>query len=222
MAGRKKPSFKVTYTITYTYTQDDEPAAEDEINDLFDEDGGVYNAGAIDQAVRLLASVFKLTEREMWKRIFVAGILYLLEKMDLMGHKSAQAFRIALFTRDRAVSQNGQRQIQFIRDTTSDEEWADFCKTHGVDPDGYVRKVFASAKATADMFNWNAQVSQWLSRILSDGEEHDPSELEAMAKRDGLVKTAKDWNNVRVLASRLGYSSQRNRGKWKLVPKEMP
>ena len=92
------------------------------------------------------------------------------------------------------------------------DEFVVACEEYGIDWESVLvgRFTFHTTSET-----WTAKARRCLASYLQDREQHTVDSIRSRATEDGLIEKEMDWNKLKVLAHREGYSSAGDYGKWK-------
>lgn len=156
-------------------------------------------------------SALKCSRTDAINEVFLAGMVALPERKDLAGKVDNQAIAIYSKWREVVSGESKQTMLEQIYEAMDLQEFREFCEQYGVDHEQFLKAYMMSPPTTQAK---SKTMENWLKYILGDGEEYQIVDVRAAAEIEEVVQNDSDWNLMKNVASRMGYSSGGKRGYW--------
>lgn len=100
-------------------------------------------------------------------------------------------------------------ELQKIRSSLNDEEWEQWCEQTNHNPDEV-------SEYSIQLPNRSDSIRSFLLELLADGNPLSTTDIRQSMIKAGIIQDS-DWNNVRVIANRLGLNKNAPYGHWQLL-----
>lgn len=153
----------------------------------------------------------KCSRSDAINEIFLAGMEALPKREDLADKVDNRA--IAIYSKWRKIvsSDSTQTMLEQIYETMELNEFREFCEQSNVDHERFLKAYMMNPPTTQAK---SKTMESWLNYILGNGEEYQIADVRDAAEIEQIVQDDSDWNLMKNVASRMGYSSGGKRGYW--------
>lgn len=145
---------------------------------------------------------------------FTEGLELLANSEKLEGKLDKRGFAISRKWLEKQVKVIEKEQLEYIYEQSTLEEFKQFCEKNEIDHESFLEDyqlhlptVRAKSKVMED----------WIGYMLASDVEVEVDSIRQAAEVKGIVANEDDWNLMKNIASRKGYSGNARRGYWKLI-----
>lgn len=174
--------------------------------------GSAEEVLVIDQQFLKVWAAIGDSRTKVINKIFQAGLETLMESDELEGQIDKTGFNIYRKMQEVNSRLMQKNNLEFLYEHLELDEFIQFCDSNKLDHETFLidyRAAPPSRQARSKIIN------DWLKWRLADGEYHPVVEIrEAMIEQDVIINN--DWDYVKNIASREGYSNNDKRGHWKI------
>jgi hypothetical protein len=156
-------------------------------------------------------AALKCSRTDAINEIFLAGMKALPEREDLADKVDNKAISVYLKWREVVAGESTQTMLEQIYEAMELEEFREFCDHNSIDHERFLKAYMMNPPTTQAK---SKTMESWLNYILGDGEEYEASDVRSAAEIEQVVHNDSDWNLMKNVASRMGYSSGGRRGYW--------
>lgn len=150
---------------------------------------------------------------EAINHIFTVGLEQLAGSKELEGKIDKRGLAIFRKWQKLRVRVIEKEQLEFIYEQSTPEEFKQFCEENEVDHESFLKDYqlrLPTPKAKSKV------MEEWIGYTLAGDVEVEVGSIRQAAEMEGVVSSEDDWNLMKNIASRKGYSSNARRGYWKL------
>lgn len=147
-------------------------------------------------------------------RAFSEGLRVLADSKELEGKIDSRSLAIFKKWQEIQAKISERSQLELIYEHTDPQEFQEFCNKNDIDYEAFLQRYrldLPSNKAKSKVLD------DWIRYYLADGNEADVHDIRDMAETEGIIASEDDWNLMKNIASRNGYSGSARRGYWKLI-----
>jgi len=151
---------------------------------------------------------------EAINEIFTAGLDRLAESKELEGKIDKRGLAIFRKWQKLRVKIIEKEQLEFIYEQSTLEEFKQFCEENEIDHESFLKDYqlhLPTPRAKSKI------MEDWIGYMLAENVEVEVDEIRQAAEMEGVITNEDDWNLMKNIASRKGYSGNAKRGYWKLV-----
>lgn len=177
-----------------------------------------FKGDAIDQIDDMFLKIWAakgVSRTIVINEIFEAGLKAMLDKDGELKEKvDASSLAIRRMYKEKMAQARDKEQLDFIYESSGLDEFVEFCERNGIDHE----KFLITYKTTMPTTKTKSEsMARWLEKILGSGEEYSVEDMRDAAEEDRMVLDDSDWNLMKTVASREGYSKGGKRGYWKKI-----
>jgi len=147
-------------------------------------------------------------------RIFREGLNLLANSKELEGKIDKRAFAISRKWLEKQARVIEKGQLEYIYEQSTLEEFKQFCEENEIDHESFLENYqlqLPTPRAKSKV------MEDWIGYTLAGGMEVEVDSIRQAAEVKGIVTSEDDWNLMKNIASRKGYSGNARRGYWKLI-----
>lgn len=146
--------------------------------------------------------------------IFTVGLEQLAKSKKLEGKIDKRGLAIFRKWQKLRVRIIEKEQLEFIYEQSTLEEFKQFCEENEIDHESFLEDYqlrLPTPRAKSKI------MEDWIGYMLAGDMEVEVDSIRQAAEVKGIVANEDDWNLMKNIASRKGYSGNARRGYWKLV-----
>lgn len=151
---------------------------------------------------------------EVINSAFTKGLEVLAESEELEGKLDKRSFAISRKWLEKQARVIEKEQLEYIYEQSTLEEFKQFCEENEIDHESFLKDYqlhLPTPRAKSKI------MEDWVSYMLAGNAEVEVDEIRQAAEMEGVITNEDDWNLMKNIASRKGYSGNARRGYWKLV-----
>jgi hypothetical protein len=175
-----------------------------------------FKGDAINQIENMFLKIWAakgLGRTTVINEVFETGLRAMLDKDgELRSKVDASSLAIRAKYKEKMARVMDQEQLEFVYETSALDEFVEFCTESGIDHEKFLatyKTTVATAKTKSEA------MSRWLKDTLGNGEEYNTEDIKEAAEIDRVINDESDWNLMKSVASREGYSKGGKRGYWR-------
>lgn len=149
--------------------------------------------------------------------IFMAGLEALEERFKAEGGFTPDEINridLAKIYREHRQRRADTVLLAETRDKVTPDKFVALCRERDWEPDDLLAEYERIVAETAGKLSRSKDYEIFLRHTLADGESHPTDTIRKCAERVGLVQGDVDWNLMRQIAAKFGYTNPAKRGYW--------
>lgn len=168
---------------------------------------------AFDEQFLTIWAALGCSKTKAINQVFQAGLEAIVQLDEFEGQVDKTGFNIYRKIREINSRRTLKGNLEFLYEHLPLDEFRQFCTTNDIDADHFL-KMYRAAPPSPDAKG--KIINDWLQEHLADHNEHAITDIQKAIMEQDIIVSKDDWNYVKNIASREGYSSNAKRGYWKL------